>query len=161
MRPSGIQLFLILIASTMLSACATTSGQAGGRDAAMHEYAEKITAARDRGEITSLQRSQLLANAHQQLYGKSTLADEYYKYQAYLAVEHDSGRMTLQQMDYLLAQKKNELGRQEFMMVAPFLLQEQQQPPRPVVPPIKVPPTYNTNCTSNQFGTNCTTRQGY
>ena len=38
--------------------------------------------------------------------------------------------------------------------------QQQSQPQRPLVPPVVVPPTYNTNCTRDYFGNvNCTTRQ--
>ena len=56
-------------------------------------------------------------------------------------------------------------SRRDLMNLAVPLLLEQQkqealQPRRPIVPPVNIPPTYNTNCTSDAYGNiNCTTRQ--
>ncbi len=50
--------------------------------------------------------------------------------------------------------------RRDVMNLAPLILQQQQQQQRPIVPPVPVPPTYNTNCTRDSLGNvNCTTRQ--
>ena len=116
-----------------------------------------------------VKRAEMLRECSRATYGRPAPLEEYWAYFIYVASEIDASRMTSQQGDYLIVQKENEvMGRalqsyqqqqaqqqqQQFLLQQ---LQQRQQQQQQQQQQIRIPPTYNTNCTTVGISTNCTT----
>lgn len=91
-------------------------------------------------EGVRVKRAEMLRECTRKEFGFLPVMEEYWAYFIYVASEVDTGRMTPEKGNYLIAQKKNELLNNNSRV-------ELQQPP----------PTYKTNCSTLGGYTNCTT----
>ena len=96
------------------------------------EVARVSAQARDRGEITAVQRSQLMREIHTQMYGRVPGMDEYWAYHAYISSEVDARRITQLQADALITQRQGEIrAREVSTAIETYKATSASQPPRP------------------------------
>lgn len=135
-----------LVLAGALSACVTVPAQSlDDRAQRMQEVARVTAQARDRGEITALQRSQLMREAARQLFGEPPHQTEYWAYHAWVSAEVDAKRMTQLEADALNTRRGAEIAERAraaqadtLRAIAPYVTAP-QAPARPAFVPTPPP----------------------
>lgn len=97
-----VYVFLVLLLFSVLS-------NADSADDEYNNYVSELTAQRDSGQITSVERARLMRVKREQIYTEDSLSQEYWSYYDFIAYKRDNEDMSQQEANYLIKQKSNEI----------------------------------------------------
>jgi hypothetical protein len=145
-----------LFAIMVLLSCYTSAGAGSDPVAEIAQCQNRVDSQFPSKEGVRVKRGEMLRDCYRVSVGYQPVMEEYWAYFIYMASEIDAGKVSVEQGQYLVTKKKNEL-------LGPAITAAQQQEQQQQQQRLDYwqrqanKPTYKTNCSTIGATANCTT----